>query len=323
MFGKSMFRLAALVVAGGVALVLGSQLLTSAVGIVTAFREGNPVQLILLSILTVVFLRIPGRSGERTPVRMFLQVLGWGSAVYLFFVVLVGMLPYGILAAFVSAGITAILCSAISDPTELKARLDAMKQATESIGFDAQGLGLANGADSVQSLWARISKLDYSVIVLPPDSSDRITSLLRSRPKLPVCVMHLYDNDMMIVTSGKEWLTKMLSVLKESGIENAKAASSLLTKTVLGLPIIEQEHGVDISDYQIILNETTIEKLLKMQPLRMSLFPGPEGLRALVRGETTLGLETHSIPNRHLTRAVLGRDISFISRGESKIDNTA
>jgi len=253
---------------------------------------------------------------------MFLQVLGWGSAVYLLFVVLVGMLPYGILAAFVSAGITAILCSVISDPTELRERLDAMRKATESIGFDAQGLGLADGVDNVQSLWARISKLDYSVIVLPPDSSNSIASLLRSRPKLPVCVVRLYDNDMMIVTSGKEWLTKILSVLKESGIENSKAASPLLTKAVLGLPIIEQEHGLDISDYKIIQDETTIEKLLKMRPLRMSLFPGPDGLRALVRSETTLGLETHSIPSRQLTRAVLGRDISFLPRGESQIDNT-
>ena len=62
MFGKSIIKLIGLIFAGAIALAGGAELLASVVGVVLAFRSGNPFPLLLVGIVTVILLRIVKRQ---------------------------------------------------------------------------------------------------------------------------------------------------------------------------------------------------------------------------------------------------------------------
>jgi hypothetical protein len=317
-----MLRLVGLAVAGAVALAVGANLLSSVVGVVTALRAGDVVPLIIVAVTTVILLRLSAKPSEnRTPVHVLLEVLGWTSAIYLFVVVLMWVLPFGMVPAILAAGITAMLCGLVRDPTGLNEKMSRIVDASSSLGLSPTGLGITSRLSGTQSMWARINRLRYKVIIIPPKHIDTVIGLLKDRPKLPVSLTRLEDTDALIVRD-EEWADRVLVVLGESGVPDAHIATPLLEKAIIALPLLEQEHGVKVNDYQFACDPNTVEKLLVLKPLRMTVFPNPNGLVVMVFSDSVLGLNLQPLPIGREASAVVARDISRLPRGEPAIGNT-
>ena len=314
-----MLRIVGLVVAGAVALAVGASLLSSVVGIVTALRAGDIVPLFIVAVTTAIFLRLSARPSEkRTPVHVLLEVLGWTSAIYLFVIVLMWVLPFGVVPAILAAGITAMLCGFVRDPTGLNEKMSRIADITSSLGLSPTGLSITSQLDGTQSMWARIESLQYKVIIIPHKHFDTVIDLLKDRPKLPVSLTRLEDTDALIVRD-EEWADRVLGVLRESGVQDAHVASPLLEKAILALPVLEQEHGVRVNDYLFTCDAITMEKLLVIQPLRMTVYPDPKGLVVMVFGDSVPGINLEPLPMGREASAVMARDISHLPRGEPTI----
>ena len=314
-----MLRIVELVVAGAVALAMGASLLSSVVGVVTALRTGDIVPFILVAVTTVIFLRLSARPSEkRTPVHVLLEVLGWTSAIYLFVVVLMWVLPFGVVPAILAAGITAMLCGFVRDPIGLNEKMSRIADASSSLGLSPTGLNITSQLDGTQSIWARIESLQYKVIVIPHKHFGTVIDLLKDRPKLPVSLTRLEDTDALIVRD-EDWADRVLAVLRESGVPDAHIASPLLEKAILALPLLEQGHGVKVNDYQFTCDADTVEKLLTIQPLRMTVYPDPKGLVVMVFSDSVPGLNLDPLPIGREASAVMARDISHLPRGEYTI----
>jgi len=314
-----MLRLVGLAVAGTVALTVGASLLSSVVVVVTALRAGDIVPLIIVAVTTVILLRLSAKPSEkRTPVHVLLEVLGWTSAIYLFVVVLMWVLPFGMVPAILAAGITAMLCGLVKNPTGLNEKISQIVDVTSSLGLSPTGLSIASRLDGTQSMWARIESFQYKVIIIPHKHFDTVVGLLTDRPKLPVSLTRLEGTDALIVRD-EEWADRVIVVLRESGVPDAHIASPLLEKTIIAFPLLEQEHGVKVNDYQFTCDPETVEKLLAIQPLRMTVYPDPKGLVVMVFSDSVPGLNLEPLPMGREASAVMARDISHLPRGEPTI----
>ncbi|MGD9396109.1 MAG: hypothetical protein PVJ05_06765, partial [Candidatus Thorarchaeota archaeon] len=123
MFGKSIIKLIGLVFAGAIALAGGAELLASVVGVVLAFRSGNPFPLLLVGIVTISLLRIVKRLTEETPVKMILNIVAYAATGYVVVVAFVIALPYGLVASVVSAIATSVTISFIGDPSSILSQI--------------------------------------------------------------------------------------------------------------------------------------------------------------------------------------------------------
>ncbi len=317
-----MLRVVGLVVAGAVALAMGASLLSSVVGVVTALRAGDIVPFIVVTVTTVIFLRLSANSPEkRTPIHVLLGVLGWASAIYLFVVVLMWVLPFGVAPAILAAGITAVLCGFVRDPTGLNEKMSRIADVSSSLGLSPNGLSITSQLDGTQSIWTRMERFRYKVIIIPHKHFDTVIDLLKDRPKLPVSFTRLEDTDVLIVRD-EEWADNVLAVLRESGVHDAYIASPLLEKAILAFPLLEHEHGVKVIDYQFTYDADTVQKLLAIQPLRMTVYPDPKGLVVMVFSDSVLGLNLEPLPMGREASAVMARVISHLHRGEPTIGSS-
>jgi hypothetical protein len=301
------------VVAGLVALSLGRELLNSVTVTVVSFRAGNILPLVTVAILTAILLRVAARFEKDTPQQVLLNVLAWASVVYLSVTVLVATLPYGILTVLSTTGVTIFVCGVISDPSDAEQKLRSFLPSSN--GLMPLPLGDTGGAVFSVSLMRQ----GFRVLIPPKASREKIVQLLKDRPALPVSIVNLEDNDFILVKTkdDKTLLTKTMEVVEQAGVHGVKVARPLLADAVVNLPLIEDDRGmVKMNEYRVAVEEKTIEKVLDLWPKRMTLVPGKEGLRAIVRPDSVMGLELEEIPRGQEAQVVLGRDLSMFDKGD-------
>ncbi|MGY5875415.1 MAG: hypothetical protein RTU30_06695 [Candidatus Thorarchaeota archaeon] len=317
MLGKWIFRVIGLAAAGALALVLGSELLSSAVMVVYDFRIGNLLPLISIVLVTVLLLRMAARRKEDSPATTLMNILAWASVAYTLVIVVVAALPMGIIASLMGASATLVTFSAVRDPSKLKIVL--------------LDLDLTSGPHSVDSKLGEalgISKKIPSavVLVLPSDSLEKVTNVLRARPLLPACVLKLEETDYVIVRVEYEDTSNVnlvRDVLEQDGIVGLKIASPLHSETILLLPAIDDGAGFSLDEYCVISNPAAIEQLLSNWPVRGTLHTRKEGLVFVVPRKAAVGLEQEEMPRGQLNRVVMTRDVSSLQIGGEDDSNPA
>ncbi len=319
MFGKSVFTLAKWAIVAGVAIVIGSQLLESATWVVLSFHLGNFVPLLCVLTITFVLQRVSVAAKPQVPVvAMLTDVLASASSVYLFFVILLGLLPYGLAISLIGSCLSVISVAAIRSPSELKKRISLLM---ESAGTYT-GTGLGIGYDREKALWNSIIRLKKEVLCIPQAGFSSVVNILKARPMLPVALAHYADMDFLIVTNsdGHDWTSQVKRLLQEECVPGVQIVPPLLMKVVLFLPLLEEETGMQVADYGLASSENSVNALLGARPVRMTVFPGSDGLRVVARRDSVPGIEMNEIPTQISKRVVLRREIDAVTRLPEKTE---
>jgi len=296
----------------GVALVIATQILGSVSWVVVSLRLGNYLPFALVILVTVIMQRVPvSFKSENRIICTLLDVISWATVVYLFFVLLVGLLPYGLLASVIGAGFSVLGCMIVRDPSEVKERLTLAADIAESL----RGSGFKSGGDRDAMMWSFIRRQHLEVLQLPRGSFESVASILRDRPMLPVVLIHFENSDFLVIRTSNDinWVQQVKRLLSDAGIFDLLQVPPLLKKALLLLPLLDEHDGLKISDYVIASNEKSVEVLLKHRPSRMVLFPNSDGLRIVARRESVPGLDTLDIMSDLVEKVVLGRDNDALS----------
>jgi hypothetical protein len=208
------FKIMSWGIIAGVALVLGAQILSSVSWVVVSLRLGNIVPFSLVLVVTLLLQRVATSTESKSPVvSTLIDVLAWASVVYLFFVLLVGLIPYGLLIAISASGFSVLGCMIIRDPTELKEKL----LLTADMASAYRGVGLRSGPDRDAVLWSYLQRKNIAVLQLPRGSFDNVIAVLKDRPMLPVALVHFDYTDFLIIKDSKEvdWIRQIKRVLHD------------------------------------------------------------------------------------------------------------
>ncbi|KXH76464.1 MAG: hypothetical protein AM326_07025 [Candidatus Thorarchaeota archaeon SMTZ-45] len=318
MFGKSLFRLIAYALAGAIAIFLGGQLLSSVTWVVVAWRLGNSTPLIAVWAGTLLLLIIK-RTQNKDPLSMILNIISWACILYTSVVMLFVALPMGLIAAFISMGVTIVFCNSIMDPSGISERITTLLEPAEALG---QSIPILRSSSlSTGASWSSIDKLKMKALVIPSSFRGHVINLLRERPLLPVSFTRYEDCDILIVrTCGEEKVLRQVQLaLAEKAVQNIRPLSSFMTNAILGLPLLEQQAGIDLADYMVAIEETTVNRILEMWPNRITVFPNRMGLRVVVRYESAPGFDLEELPHGREARILLGRDTTLVKMGGTEI----
>jgi hypothetical protein len=314
-FGKSIIKLIGLVFAGAIALAGGAELLASVVGVVLAFRAGNPIPLVIVAIVTIVLLKILKKQEEETPVKMILNIVAYAATGYLVVVSFVIALPYGLVASIATAIATSVVISLIGDPSSLTIHFQDYLP-TSVNGLSKRIVRTGDGSSfTVNS--------SNSIIIINSDHREKIVELMRDRTLLPISMTHFEDVDVLFITTGRERSTfdRVNTVLDSYGIETKGPAPALLTEAIQMLPIIDEQNGLMMKEYRLAKDEKTVESLLSMWPVRMTIFPTEMGLRILVPDFEVTGLNVEQLKQGYESEVLLHRDFTSIREVMKSIES--
>lgn len=318
MFGKSLFRLVAYALAGAIALFLGGQLLSSVTWVVVAWRLGNNAPLAIVWAGTL-FILIIKRTQKKDPLSMILNIISWACILYTSVVMLFVALPMGLVVAFIAMAMTIMVCNSIMNPDIVTGRISTLFEPVESLSHSNPLVG--NSTISTGAAWNSIEKLKMKAFVIPSSFRRNVIDLLRERPLLPVSFTRYFDCDVIIVrTSGEEKVLRHVQLaLTEKGVLNIKLLSSFMTNAILGLPLLEQKNGIDLVDYMMAIEESTVNRLIEMWPNRITVFPNKSGLRVVVRYESAPGFDLEELPHGREAHILLGRDAKLMQMGGAEV----
>jgi hypothetical protein len=319
MFGKSVFTLAKWAIVAGVAIVIGSQLLESVSWVVISFRFGNFMPLMGVLAITFVVQRISTAAKQQAQiVAMLTDVLASASAVYLFFVMLLGLLPYGLNISLIGSCFSIIVIAAIRSPDDFRKRISLLVETAGT--YTATGIGMGYGRE--KALWNSVVRGKKEVLCIPQDGFNSVIDILKDRPMLPVALAHYVDMDFLIVTNhdGHDWTYQVKRLLLEEGVPGVQLAPPLLKKVVLFMPLFEEDRGVQVEGYGLASSENSVNALLSARPCRMTVFPSSDGLRVVARRDSVPGIEMKEIPAEVSKRVVFRRDIDGVTKVPEKTE---
>ncbi len=321
MFGKSIIKLIGLVFAGAIALAGGAELLASVVAVVIAFRMGNPFPLIIVGIVTVVLLRVVKKQTEETPVKMILNIVAYAATGYLVVVAFVVALPYGIVASIATAISTSVVVSFIGDPSSLMGQFQEFLPS--SVGGPISNLSKRVVQTGDGSSFTVNSS--NSVIVINPDHRDRVVELMRNRSLLPISLTHFEDLDVLFITNKRDpsMFDQVNTLLSTYGIETKGPAPSLLSEAIQMIPIIDEQNGLMMKEYRLAREEKTVENLLTLWPVRMTILPSERGLMILVPEMEVIGLNVEPIKQGYESEVLLHRNFTTIREVMESVESAA
>jgi len=323
MIGR-VFVLVKWAVIGAVAIVIGSELLRSASVVALSLKAGNVGPFAAVLAMTVGLLAVSGRvsrraKGSRVP-GLLMDIAAYACTIYLFLITLLSTLSLGVVVALGSAACTALLVPAARNPRSLHKLRGPLVSAVSGTGLSLTGVEQSIRPNEA---WRAVSRSSMGVVAVPPESRDVLVTMLRERPLLPVSLTHL-EGGLFLVVSGndrkEDWKTRLLVLLDELGVKGGRSVSPLLREAVLALPILDSMHGFRMSDYVLAVDLSTVERLIQSWPERMTIFPDPHGLRALVRRQDAAGLNTRAIPRGCEVGVLVGRDLSVFDEGVQQIE---
>ncbi|MHA2302756.1 MAG: hypothetical protein ACXACD_17555, partial [Candidatus Thorarchaeota archaeon] len=160
MFGKGVFRIIGLAVAGAMALAGGAQLLASVAIVVIAFRSGDIVPLVLVIGTTMALIHLKRRLANHT-LSSIIGILAYAASGYLAVIAFVGMLPLGLLTSLVGAAVTIMVCSVMYDPSQLAAWM-ATLSSDSTTSWINRGQGSSGPPLNLE--------VSHQLILIPPES---------------------------------------------------------------------------------------------------------------------------------------------------------
>ncbi|MHA1963181.1 MAG: hypothetical protein ACXACG_00540 [Candidatus Thorarchaeota archaeon] len=321
MFGKSIIKLIGLIFAGAIALAGGAELLASVVGVVLAFRAGNPFPLLLVGIVTIILLRVVKKQTEETPVKMILNIVAYAATGYLVVVAFVVALPYGLMASIVTAIATSVVISFIGDPSSILSQVQNYVPSTLGGSIN----GLPKRVVQTEDGSSFTVNFTNSVIVINPDHRDKVVDLMRDRSLLPTSLTHFEDLDVLFISNegDRTMFERVNSLLNSYGIETKGPVPALLAEALQMLPIIDEQNGLSMKEYRLAKDEKTISDLLSLWPARMTIFPTEQGLRVLVPDIDVIGFNVEPLKQGHESEVLLHRDFTSIREVKESVESPA
>jgi len=270
MIGKGITKLIGYAIAGAIALVAGTELLTSVISVVLAFRLGDISPLVIVIIVTVGLLLVVNRVSEDSPTRLILNILAYAASGYLAVVAFVIALPYGLILAGIAAGVAAGVCSFIKEPNMLTKYLHEFLTQIQSAG-SLNGLSkrivpVGDGDSFTLSTF-------NNVLILEEGSRERIIQLMQDRPLLPISLTHYVDCDVLFISEDNNpaKFDQIVKLLKDLSIGTRRQVSQLLAEAIQMVPIIDSQNGLGMDDYRLARDEKSIKELLTLAPVRMTI----------------------------------------------------
>jgi len=322
MIGKGITKLIGYAIAGAIALVAGTELLVSVVSVVLAFRMGNITPLLGVIILTVGLLLVVKRVSEESPTRLIMNILAYAASGYLAVVTFVIVLPYGLIFSGIAAGVTAGICSFIKEPSTVTSHLRefvSQIQSSGSLNGVTKRIVPVGDGDSFSL------NTFHNVLVLENGSRDKVIQLMRDRPLLPISLTHFVDCDVLFVTenSNPTRFDQVMKLLNDLSIGTKKQTSQLLAEAIQMVPIIDSQNGLGMDNYRLARDEKTINELLVLAPVRMTVFPTTTGLRILVPDMDAAGLIVEEIEEGKEVNVLLHRNYTLLEEVEKPVETTA
>ncbi|UCE10425.1 MAG: hypothetical protein JSW61_00440 [Candidatus Thorarchaeota archaeon] len=310
---------------GGLALFLGGEMVVSVTGVVLAFRFGNPLPLFLLASCSLLLIRVSASVNPVSPSHGIMNVIAWASVACFTFAVIIIVIPFGIHIALLSGALVVIGCRLIQEPSGV---MDFVSQFSSLLNHTsdviATAINFENGAELLPSI-PSFPFDNMKALILPKALTDSVVQVMRERPILPVSLVYLLDFDLLAINVADDstWVQKVESVLEEARITGYRRASAQLASIVLSLPFVEQAHGIPLDEYRVVSDNEVVDKLLRIRPERMTLFPSLQGLIAILPVTSVPGLPAEVMTRRFLKKLFLSRDPSILRMGvESAGDAT-
>ena len=322
MIGKGITKLIKYAIAGAIALVAGTELLVSVVSVALAFRMGDISPLVGVVILTVCLLLIVNRVSEESPTRLILNILAYAATGYLAVVTFVIVLPYGLVLSGIAAGAAAGICSVIKEPQTVTTNLRkfvSQVQASGSLNVIAKRIVPVGDGDSFSL------NTFHNILILEEGSRDKVIQLMRDRPLLPISLTHFVDCDVLFVTENNNpaKFDQIMKLLKDLSIGTKKQTSQLLAEAIQMVPIIDSQNGLGMDNYRLARNEKSINDLLALAPVRMTVFPTTTGLRILVPDMDAPGLIVEQLEQGKEADVLLHRDYTLLEEAEKPVETAA
>jgi hypothetical protein len=320
-FGKSIIKLIGLVFAGAIAFAGGAELLASVVGVVIAFRTGNPFPLIVIVVVTIALLRIVKAQKEDTPVKMILNIVGYAATGYLVVVAFVLALPYGLVASIATAITTSIVVSFIGDPSTLMAQFQDYIPSSlggSVTGFSKRVVPTGDGTSFTVNA-------SNALIGIKSEHRNKVVDLMRDRLLLPISLTHFEDLDVLFVSKGENhsMVDRVSSLLSAYGIETEGPIPALLSEAIQMIPIIDEQNGLSMKEYRLARDDKTVHDLLSRWPARMTVFPSEEGLRILVPEMEVIGYNVEPLRDGYEPDVLLHRDFTSTQEVKESVESPA
>ncbi|MFW9911422.1 MAG: hypothetical protein ACFFEU_03070 [Candidatus Thorarchaeota archaeon] len=297
MFGRGILKIIGLAIAGAIALAGGAQLLSSVAIVVTSFRSGNIIPLVIAISTTVVLMQLK-RSLAKHTLSGIIGILAYAASGYLAVITFVGLLPYGMVTSLLGAALTIIVCSLMYEPNNLREWM-----ATLSTDSSVSRLSRNSGVSSL-SIGREVS---HHIVLLPSESRQKVISLMRDRPLLPISLTHFNECDALFIDTKSERidLAQIRDVLLTAGITIKSDASPLLREAILKVPLIDEKHGLSMAEYFLATDQDAVKHLIRNLPSRMIVFPSRTGPRVIYPESAAPGLISQRVPDGELANALL------------------
>ena len=323
MIGKGIItKLIGYAIAGAIALVAGTELLASVVSVVIAFRMGDISPLVGVIILTVGLLLITKRASEESPTRLILNILAYAASGYLAVVTFVIVLPYGLVFSGIAAGATAGICSFIKEPSMLTSNL---REFTSQIKSNGSLNSVARRIVPVGDVGSFSLNTFHNILILENGSRDKVIQLMRDRPLLPISFTHFVDCDVLFITENNNSakFDQIMKLLNDLSIGTKKQTSQLLAEAIQMVPIIDSQNGLGMDNYRLARDEKSINDLLALAPVRMTVFPTISGIRILVPDMDAPGLIVEQLEEGKEIDVLLHREYTLLEEVEKPVETTA
>ncbi len=302
MFGK-LSRIMIYAVIGAGVLVFSTQVLSIAVDMAIALQYGEYASLVFLGLLAVICLRLSKNADkERSIPKMIAKIIGSFSMILIVFVVFLANLRSGVFVGLLSGTMVLGVIYVMTNTSDVVLLAKDVFRGTIKVPL--------KGTNRTQLVKQVISSKNRLVYLIPSNYWEKMIEILRVRPLLPVALVHLHEEDILVVNSERDskWGFRIERLLHESKILGFRKASLLTVRIALSLPILV---GIDkIDDYVIVSDREHVDRLIKEKSVLMSVHPHKDGPRVILPNDDAVGMEVSHISGSQSVYAVITRDIS-------------
>ncbi len=297
MFGKGVLKIIGLAIAGAIALAGGAQLLSSVAYIIIAFRSGDIIPFVL-AIGTALALIQMKRLLANSTLSAIIAILAYAASGYLAVVVFVGLLPFGLISSLVGASLTVMGCSVMYDPSQMND--------WKSMLFEDTPFSLTHGGSGASGLPPSL-EISHQLVLLSSDSIGKIVALMRDRPLLPISLTRFNECSVLFIDtiSKKTSSLQVRDILAQMNIPIGSDASPLLREAILKIPLIDERHGLAMTEYRLAVEHDAVAQLIRNAPSRMIVFPSRSGPRIIYPESAAPGLVSQMVPEKEILNALL------------------
>jgi hypothetical protein len=300
------------VIIGAFLIILLTSLLDSVVSVVIQTRGGNFLPVILIFLVTTVSLRIAHSNREQNVSSTILWVIGWCPAVYL--CAIVGFYFYSpstMINAIIAGGVVYLYCRSIYETPDLRIKMTYLFASTK-----ASMTNIAIGYGNVRNpIWSNCNGFRTQLFLVSQEAYESIIYLMKERPTLPVSYTHLEDFDYISILKEDGWPNRIRNLLNNLEIEGLRSAPPLLEKGARALPLILQDNVDTRIEYGITTDTLSTDILIKDWPASITIFPGKNGLRAVVPLNKAPGIDLYHLSKIEVLRILVERDNRAFPQG--------